>query len=234
MPWEIVEESLRVVVEDELVGETGLLQQGPDEFVIGDVEADVCVAAEDDGHIVKLAQAQNLEVVPDGLILVAPGIEAAVVDFQQGMRLFGSKDDGLEEELGSAVSRMGDNLGPWVPDGGHHAVGVLFDGPTLPTEDVDASNANVEHLEVELVEIEGTLGVKDIEFSTEHEPKAAELAWDDVQVAEIDGVTGARNARGMLCDAQDVEILLLCSGNHFLQRTVGVAAHDGVGVDVKL
>ena len=54
-----------------------------------------------------------------------------------------------------------------------------------------------------------------------------------VQVAEIDGVARTRDAWRVFCDAEDVEAFLLGCRHHLLQGAVGVAAHHGVGVDVK-
>ena len=93
---DIRQEAIGVIVHDELVGEVRLLEQWPDEAVVGYGKADVGIAAEDDWHLVALAEAQYLEVVPDGCVLVANGVEATVVNLEEGSvslaaRTIGSK-----------------------------------------------------------------------------------------------------------------------------------------------
>lgn len=60
------EEAGRVVVEDEGVGEVGGLEEGGEALVVGDLEGDVGVAAEQYRHFVLLAQAQQLGVARFG------------------------------------------------------------------------------------------------------------------------------------------------------------------------
>jgi hypothetical protein len=54
-----------------------------------------------------------------------------------------------------------------------------------------------------------------------------------MKVVEIDGVARARDARSMLRDAQDVEAFLLSRSHHLLKGAIGMAAHNGVRMDVK-
>ena len=81
--------------------------------------------------------------------------------------------------------------------------------------------------------VERTLRVKNVQLGTKQETQVANLSGHYVQVTEIDGVAGAWNARSMLRDAKYVEPFLLSGCHHFLQAAVGMAAHDGVRVDVK-
>lgn len=64
--FQMGEEAGRVVVEDEGVGEVGGLEEGGEALVVGDLEGDGGVAAEQYRHFVLLAQAQQLGVARFG------------------------------------------------------------------------------------------------------------------------------------------------------------------------
>lgn len=191
------------------------------------------VAPQNDGHFVVLAQTQYLEVVGEGFLLAAHGIEAAVIDFEQGVRLFRCQHNRFEEEFGCAVARVGDDVCPRVSYGIHHALSVFLDGSALPAEQMYAGYAEVEQGVDGLVEVDCPAGIKDVQFGSKQESEASHLSGHDMKVAEIDGVARARDARSMLRDAQDVEAFLLSHSRHLLKGAIGMAAHNGMRMDVK-
>ena len=198
---EVVEEAPGVVVHDEFVGESSLLDEGIEPLVVGNLERDVGVGAEDDGHAVTFAEPEQLNVVRPCHHLVAVGREAVVVDFEQGVSFLGGLYDGLEVEVGGAVAGMADDLHKGIAHGGYHALGVLLPCAALPADAVYAGDAQVEHAQVPLVEVEMALCVEDVDLATEHQPDAVHGAWHDVHVTEVDGVARARDAGAVLGDA---------------------------------
>lgn len=229
----IFQKALWAVVHNKFVREACLLEQGPNETVVGDGITDMGIAAKDDRHVVLLAEAQYLEVVLEGRVFFADRVEAAVVDFEQGLSLFRCQDNRLKQEFGCAIAGMRDDLGPGIANGGNHAVGVFLNGAALPAQEMYAGDAKVELSVIVFVEVKRPFGVKDVQLCAKHEVQIAYPPWHDMQVAEIDGVARAGNARSVLRNAEDIEVLLLSGCHHLLQGAVGMAAHNGVGVDVK-
>ena len=99
---------------------------------------------------------------------------------------------------------------------------------------MDAGDAQVKLPVVVLVEVERSFRVEDVEFCSKQETEAVVLSGHDVEVAEVNGMACAGDAWGMFRNAEDVEMFLLGGSHHLLHGAVGMAAHDGVGVDVKL
>lgn len=191
------------------------------------------VAPQDDRHFVMLAQAEYFKVVGEGFLLATHGIEAAVIDFEQGVRLFRCQHNRFEEEFGSAVARVGDDVCPRVSYSIHHALCVFLDGAALPAEQMYAGYAEVEQGVDGLVEVDCPTGIKDVQFGPKQESEVPHLSWHDMKVAEIDGVARAGDSGGVFRNAQYVEPLLLSHSHHLLKGAIGMAAHNGMRMDVK-
>lgn len=230
----VAKEEVGLVVHDQCLGEVCLGQEGQHVFVVGDVEADVGVAAQDDGHLVLLAEAQNLAVIGVRGRESTTGLEGSVVDLQQRLVLLGCLHDGFVDQLCLAVTGMADNLHVRVPDGLHHAVGVLLGRATLPAESVDAGDAQVQSLAVvPFIEVQRTVGVEDVQLGSHQQAHAIHLAGHAMEIAEVDGVAGAGDVGSVLGDAQYLQSFLGCGLGHLLHGAEGMAGDDGVGVDVK-
>ena len=98
------------MVEDKRIGEFCLPEQGKHVLVVGYVGAEMCIAAQDDRHLIALAEAQYLGVVAVGCTQSSCRLEGRVVDFQQRVALLGGQDNGFEEQLRRAVAWMADDV----------------------------------------------------------------------------------------------------------------------------
>lgn len=230
---DVLQEPFCIVVHDEPVGEFRFLQKRQNKTVVGNGGTEVRIAPQYDRHFVVLAQTQYLEVVGEGFLLATHGIEAAVIDFEQGVRLFRRQHNRLEEEFGSAVARMGDDVYPRVSYGIHHALSVFLDGAALPAKQMYAGYAEVEQGVDGLVEVDCATGIEDVQFGSKQESEVPHLSGHDMKVAEINGVARAGDSGGVFRNAQYVEPLLLSHSHHLLKGAVGMAAHNGMCVDVK-
>ena len=230
---QVGQEPLGVIVHDELIGELGLLQQGIQISVVGDGERYVCVAAQDDGHALLAAEAQNLQIVVVGLHQSACRPEAGVVDLQECMRLGGRPYYGFVIQVGSSVTRMTYDVCPRIPDGSHHACCILLACAPLPADTMDARYAQVQHAVVELVQVQCAVGVQYIELCPQEQAYAVHLSGHYVQIAEVDGVAGSWYVGAVLCDTQYVQSLAGCFACHFLYGTEGMSTHHRVGVYVQ-
>ena len=214
---QVIEEPVGLVIHDEGFREMSLFQQGEDVLVVGNVVIDVGIAGENDGNLIILAESQELQVVGSRMHFMPCRHQTAGIDFQQSVILLGSEHDGLEKEFGRAIARMGDDMGPRIADGGNHALGVLFQRATLPAEFMDACDAEIQTmLVVVFVEVERTLGVKNVQLGSQQETQAVDHARNDMEIAEMDGMAGAWNAGSMFCDSQDLQPFLPGGGDHLL------------------
>lgn len=225
----VLEERIGLIVHHQFLGEGCLLKQRQRILIVGNGVADVCVAAQDDGHIVALTQAQDFQIFGRSLRFVAHGVEAAGIDFEQRMRIACRQHDGFEEEVRRTVARMRDDLHPRILDGGNHTIGVLLGRASLPTEFVDAGNAEVQAVAVVvIVEIQCAVMVQDVQFGPQEQAHAVHQARHNVEVAEIDGVARAGNAWRMFRDSEYLQSLFAGRGSHLLNGAVGVSASQGV------
>ena len=71
-------------------------------------------------------------------------------------------------------------------------------------------------LVVVFVEVERTLGVKNVQLGSQQKTQAVDHARNDMEIAEMDGMAGAWNAGSMLCDSQDLQPFLPGGGDHLL------------------
>ena len=229
---QILEESLWPVVHDQFVREFRLGQQGAQALVVGYLEGDVGIAAENRGDIVLLAEAQDFEVVVAGHGLMTLGSQRVIVHLQQRVRLLGGQYQRLEVEFRRAVARMADNMNLGISDGVDYALRVLLYSPTLPANDVDACDADVEAVEVFVVEVKMAISVEDVHFAAHQQPDAVHAAWHDEHVLEIEQSAGAGYAGAVLRDAKHLQTLVGSSLCHLLYRAVAVTRGYGVGVYV--
>lgn len=214
---QVIEEPVRLVIHDEGFREMSLFQQRKDVLVVGNVVIDVGIAGKNDGNLIILAEPQEFQVVGSRMHFMSCRHQTAGIDFQQSVILLGSEHDGLEKEFGRAIARMGDDMGPRIADGGNHALGVLFRRATLPAEFMDACDAEIQTmLVVVFVEVERTLGVKNVQLGSQQKTQAVDHARNDMEIAEMDGMAGAWNAGSMLCDSQDLQPFLFGGGDHLL------------------
>ena len=86
---------------------------------------------------------------------------------------------------------------------------------------MDAGNAQIEFLQVCLVQVEPSLRIKDVDFRSQQQLNPIHTSGHDVQVAEVNQVTGAGDAGRMLGDAQQFQPLVGRSLRHLLQRAEG-------------
>ena len=184
-------------------------------LVIGNVIDNVGIAGENNGDLVILTETQDLEIVGSRVHFMPCRHQTAGIDFEQGMILFGSKHDRLEQKLSRAIARVGDDMSPGIADGGNHSLSVLLRRAPLPTEFMDACDAKVQTmLVVVLVEIERTLGVEDIQLGSQKEAQPIDHTGHDMEIAEMDGIACAWDTGTMLSDTQDLQSLLLGSRDH--------------------
>ena len=105
---------------------------------------------------------------------------------------------------------MGDNLHEWIAHGIDDTLRVLFLGSSLPAKAMNASDSNIKHAPVILIEVNIALGIEDVEFCSQHQFDSIELAWNAMKVSEIDRVTGTRDIGTVLCDSQNFQPLFFC------------------------
>lgn len=174
------------------------------------------VAAENGGNVVLLAEAQELDIVVTCRGLLALGRERMVVNLEQGMRLLGCKDKGLEVEFGGAVARVTDDVNLGVAYDIEHPLGVLSLGAALIAFLMDAGNGNVETIEVFVIEVETSLRVEDVDLAAHEDADTVHLTGNDEHVAEINDGACALDAGAVFGDAQHLQSLVGCCLRHFL------------------
>lgn len=93
------QEPVRPVVHNQLIREFGLCQKGIEALVVGYLERDMRIAAENRRDLILLAQTQYLQIVVTSRSLMALRSKRVIVHLEQRMRLLGSQYQRLEVEL---------------------------------------------------------------------------------------------------------------------------------------
>ena len=91
------------------------------------------------------------------------------------------------------------------------------------TKRMDAGNAQIEFLQVCLVQVESSFRIEDVDFRPQQQLNPIHTSGHDMQVTEINQVTSTRDAGRMLGDAQQC---------HLLQRAEGMPAGQRMRVYV--
>ena len=97
---------------------------------------------------------------------------------------------------------MRNDVGPLILYRRYHAVGILSACASRPAEFVYASDADIHESVVELLKVEGAVGVKDIEFGTYKQSDAVHLTRYDVGITEIDWLYAAWYRGSVVGDAK--------------------------------
>lgn len=190
------------------------------------------IAPENGGYLVLLAEAQQLKIVVAGCRFVALRGKGVVVDFEQGVGLFGCQHKGLEVEFCRSVARMTDDVYLGVADDVEHACCVLCLGTSLIAFLVDAGNGDVKPIEIFVIEVETAFGVEDVDLAPHQDTDSVEMAGHDEHVAEIDEGASAFDAGTVFGDAQHLQTFVRGGLRHLLQTAVGVSRRYGVGVGI--
>lgn len=99
---------------------------------------------------------------------------------------------------------------------------------------MNAGDCNVEASDCGIVKVDTSVGVEDIDFASEHQADTIHLARYYVHVGEINLSACAGNRWCVLSDSENSQTAARGFGGHFLNGAVGVAADDGVGVEIGL
>ena len=201
--------------------------------VVSYLEGDVGVAAENQRDIMFLAEPEELQAVCDGDCFLSLRSEGVVVDFQQRVRLFRGQHQLFEIHVRRAVTRVADDMYLGIANDGQHPLSILVFVTPMPTVAMDAGNADVQAVEVFVVKVQAAFCIKDVDFAPHQQSDAVHPPWHHEHVPEIKQGACAGDARPMLRDAQHLQAFVCRSLSHFLQAAVGMAAHDGVRVNVK-
>lgn len=202
-------------------------------LVVGDVKTYVRITAENDRHIVLATEIEDLTIVGYGSKFAAAWLHTAAVDFKQNSLCFGGTDNGFEVQFRCAVTRMTDDVDPWIFYSGNHTFRVLRTSPAFPTECVHASNA-VAHLPiVKLIKVKVAVVIEDIQFGSKHHVDITDFLRHDVQIAKIYWVARTWQCWSVFRDTQVMQPFLLSSCYHFLQGAERMPRHDAVSMQVK-
>ena len=145
----------------------------------------------------------------------------------------GGAREGVEVDGVAGVVRVADDVYARVFHRADEGGGVFLGAARVDADVVEARDGVVEVPETLGGEVGGAGVVDDVEFRAHADVDAVGVAADDFEVAEIDFGAGAFHARAVFGDADEGEAAAFRGFDHLAQRAVGVAARDGVGVDVE-
>ena len=113
------------------------------------------------------------------------------------------------------------------------SVRVLFDSTPLPADGMDAGDAQVQHVDKLLVEVECAPSVQDVHLAAQQQAQAFHLARNDVHVLKVEQRARSGNAGAVFRDAQHLEAPLAGGRHHLVQCVVCVARGYRVSVYVE-
>ena len=174
------------------------------------------VTSQNDGDFVLFTQPQNLQIIGSCRRFVTDRIQGTVIDFQQCMMFFCSQDYRFEIQFGRPVTGMTDDVDVWIGNGLHHSVRILLHRAPVIAERMDTGNAQVQPLQIILIQIQISFSVQNIDFSSQQQFDTVHPAGNHMQIPEINGVTGPRNSRRMFRDTQHFQPFVGSSPGHFL------------------
>lgn len=220
-----LQEEIGLVVDDEGVGEVGLGKERKGVSVVGNIGAEVGIAADKDGIVVLFAELEHADEEGVSEMLVAHRIEGGRVEFEEGAGLLGCTDYGLKVEIAcGAIAWMADDVDARIVDGAKEGIGVLSAGAIGVAEGMEASNDVLHAIEIgRILEVKMTFIVDDVEFGSHHETHIAPLTRNDVHVAEVERIASAWDGWSMLGDAEEAEPKTLCLTDHLVKGAHGMA-----------
>ena len=178
-----------------------------------------------------LAQGQHGAVV---LAAVEPLVlfdQRAVVDLQRHMVLKGSLHQPGVIQRGVVVVRVGHQLHLRVFHALDEVCGVAVSAFVLVAQPMDAHNGIIQLVDILLFQREPA-AVEHIDLAPVQDLHTVDHAGDHAQVPVIERVHRSGDARGMLTDADELQLLFLCGRCHLPDGAIGMAAGKGVHVDV--